>query len=61
MSGRWASLRWTRNQRLPFPTLIPLDSKPLALAAGKLQPGAKPVLAVIVEPETKATRKCGAC
>ena len=34
---------------MPVPTLIPLDGKPLALAVGKLQPGAKPVLALIVE------------
>ncbi|HOX56072.1 MAG TPA: VCBS repeat-containing protein [Candidatus Paceibacterota bacterium] len=41
------------KQRLPFPALIPLDGRPLALAAGALQAGAKPVLAVIVEPESK--------
>lgn len=35
--------------RLPFPTLIPLDGKPLVLAVGSLQPGAKPALAVLVE------------
>jgi hypothetical protein len=35
--------------RLPFPTLIPLDGKPLILAAGKLTPDPKPVLAMIVE------------
>jgi hypothetical protein len=45
--------RLDEKQRLPFPTLIPLDGKPLALAAGKLQAGAKPVLAVIVEQEGK--------
>ncbi len=45
--------RLDEKQRLPFPTLIPLDGKPLALAAGQLQPGAKPVLAVIVEQEGK--------
>ena len=45
--------RLDEKQRLPFPTLIPLDGKPLALAAGKLQAGARPVLAVIVEPEGK--------
>jgi hypothetical protein len=45
--------RLDEKQRLPFPTLIPLDGKPLALAAGQLQAGAKPVLAVIVEPEGK--------
>ena len=45
--------RLDEQQRLPFPTLIPLDGKPLALAAGTLQAGAKPVLAVIVEQEGK--------
>lgn len=45
--------RLDEKQRLPFPTLIPLDGKPLALAAGQLQAGARPVLAVIVEPEGK--------
>jgi hypothetical protein len=45
--------RLDEKQRLPFPTLIPLDGKPLALAAGRLQAGAKPVLAVIVEQESK--------
>ena len=39
------------KQRLPFPTLIPLNGKPLVLAVGKLQPDAKPTLAVIVEQE----------
>lgn len=35
------------QERLPFPELIPLDGKPLALAVGALQPKAKPTLAVI--------------
>jgi len=37
------------NGRLPFPTLIPLDGKPLVMAVGALKPGAKPALAVIVD------------
>jgi len=37
------------NGRLPFPTLIPLDGKPLVMAVGVLKPGAKPALAVIVD------------
>jgi hypothetical protein len=37
------------NGRLPFPTLIPLDGKPLIMAVGELKPGAKPTLAVIVD------------
>lgn len=41
------------NQRLPFPTLIPLDGQPLAMAVGALKPGAKPVLAVIVDQDGK--------
>ena len=32
-----------------FPTIIPLDGKPLVLATGALKPGGKPVLAVIVD------------
>ena len=49
--------RLDEKQRLPFPTLIPLDGKPLALAAGKLQAAAKPVLAVIVEQEGKGDQE----
>ena len=41
------------KERLPFPTLIPMDGKPLVLAVGKLQPGAKPTLAVIVDQDGK--------
>jgi hypothetical protein len=37
------------NGRLPFPTLVPLDGKPLVMAVGALKPGAKPALAVIVD------------
>jgi hypothetical protein len=35
--------------RVPFPVLLPMEGKPLVLAVGLLQPGAKPSLAVIVE------------
>jgi hypothetical protein len=38
-----------KNGRLPFPTLLPLDGKPLVMAVGSLKPGAKPTLAIIVE------------
>ncbi|MGA2751241.1 MAG: VCBS repeat-containing protein [Verrucomicrobiota bacterium] len=38
--------------RIAFPTIIPFDGKPLTMAVGPLQPGAKPTLAVIVEQET---------
>lgn len=41
------------KQRLPFPTLIPMDGKPLVLAVGKLQADGKPVLAVIVDQDGK--------
>ena len=41
--------RLDEKQRLPFPTLIPLDGKPLAMAVGKLQPGAATTLAVILD------------
>ncbi len=51
--GQVGVTRLDEKLRLPFPTLIPLDGKPLALAVGKLQAGAKPVLAVIVEQEGK--------
>src|ERR1035437_10043211 len=51
--------RFDEKQRLPFPTLIPLDGKPLALATGKLQADGKPVLAVIVEQESKGDQEGG--
>ncbi len=38
-----------KSGRLPFPTPLPLDGKPLALAVGPLKPGAKPTLAMIVD------------
>ena len=41
------------KQRLPFPTLLPLEGKPLVLAVGKLKPNAKPTLAVIIDQEGK--------
>ena len=41
--------RLDRKGRLPFPTLIPLEGKPLAMAVGKLSPGAKPTLALLVD------------
>lgn len=39
--------RMDDKERLPFPELIQLDGKPLALAVGALQAGGKPVLAVV--------------
>ncbi len=47
--------RLDEKQRLPFPTLIPLDGKPLAMAVGSLQPNSKPTLAVIVDNDGKRT------
>ncbi len=41
--------RFDDKHRLPFPTLIPFDGRPLVLTVGALQPGAKPTLAVLVE------------
>jgi hypothetical protein len=38
--------------RIAFPTVLPLDGKPLTMTVGPLQPGAKPTLAVIVEQDT---------
>jgi len=41
--------RLDEHGRLPFPTLLPLEGKPLALALGALRPGARPTLAVLVD------------
>jgi hypothetical protein len=41
--------RFDEKQRLAFPTLIPVDGKPLAMAIGVPRPGAKPTLAVVVD------------
>jgi len=38
-----------KTGHLPFPSLLPLDGKPLAMAVGVLKAGAKPVLAIIVD------------
>ena len=38
-----------KHGRLPFPTLLPINGKPLVMAVGALRPGAKPVLAMIVD------------
>jgi len=39
--------------RLPFPTLIPLQGKPLVMAVGRLKPNGKPTLAAIVDQDGK--------
>ena len=41
--------QFDKNGRLPFPTLLPLDGKPLVMTVGPLKPGAKPTLAIIVD------------
>ncbi|HEY4952060.1 MAG TPA: VCBS repeat-containing protein, partial [Verrucomicrobiae bacterium] len=41
--------QFDKNGRLPFPTLLPVDGKPLVMAVGALKPGAKPVLAMILD------------
>ncbi|HUA39140.1 MAG TPA: VCBS repeat-containing protein [Candidatus Sulfopaludibacter sp.] len=41
--------QFDKNGRLPFPALLPIDGKPLVMAVGALRPGAKPVLAMIVD------------
>ena len=43
------------KQRMPFPTLIPMDGKPLVLAVGALRPGARPTMAVILDQDGKRT------
>lgn len=45
--------RLDQKDHLPFPTLIPLDGKPLAFAVGKLQPGAACTLAVLLDQDGK--------
>jgi FG-GAP-like repeat len=44
--------KFDEHGRIAFPTVIPLDGKPLTMTVGPLQPGAKPTLAVIVEQDT---------
>ncbi len=41
--------QFDKHGRLPFPTPIPLDGKPIAMAVGPLKPRAKPTLCVIVD------------
>jgi hypothetical protein len=40
---------YDKQGRLPFPTVIPTEGKPLAMALGPLKPGAPPSLAVIID------------
>jgi hypothetical protein len=41
-----------KNGRIAFPTILPIDGRPLTMAIGPLQPNAKPTLAAIVEQDT---------
>src|SRR5215469_872836 len=41
--------QFDKNGRLPFPTLIPLEGKPIAMAVGPLKPKARPTLCIIVD------------
>jgi hypothetical protein len=41
--------QFDQDGRLPFPTLLPIDGKPLLMAVGALKPGAKPSLCLIVD------------
>ncbi|HEV2329008.1 MAG TPA: VCBS repeat-containing protein [Verrucomicrobiae bacterium] len=41
--------QFDKHGRLPFPTLIPLEGKPIAMAVGPLKNKAKPTLCVIVD------------
>ncbi|MDE3066337.1 MAG: VCBS repeat-containing protein [Verrucomicrobiota bacterium] len=41
--------QWDKQGRLPFPTLLPIDGKPLVMAVGTLHPDAKPALCLIVD------------
>ncbi len=45
--------RLDEKGRLPFPTLVQLDGKPLAMTVGSVKPGAKPTLAIIVDQDGK--------
>jgi hypothetical protein len=48
-----AVARFDDRERLPFPTLIPFEGKPLALAVGALQTQDKSTLAVLVDQDGK--------
>ena len=42
-----------KQGRIPFPTILPIEGKPLAMAVGPLKKGAGPSLAVIVDQDGK--------
>lgn len=41
--------QFTKDGRLPFPTLLPIDGTPLIMSVGPLRRGAKPTLCLIVD------------
>jgi hypothetical protein len=47
-----AVTRLDDKKKLPFPTLIPVEGRPLILAVGKLQPQARPTLAIVTEQDS---------
>jgi hypothetical protein len=44
---------YDKQGRLPFPTVIPMEGKPLAMAVGPARAGQKPTLAVILDQDGK--------
>jgi hypothetical protein len=45
--------RLDEKERLPFPTLIPTEGRPLAMVVGPLQPKAQPTLAALLDQDGK--------
>ena len=45
--------RLDKNGRIAFPEILPTEGRPLALAVGPLQPGARPSLALILDKDDK--------
>ena len=45
--------QYDKQGRIAFPTIIPTDGRPLAMALGSLKPKAKPTLAVILDQDGK--------
>jgi len=42
-----------KQGRMPFPTIVPMEGKPLTMATGALKPGQKPTLAVVLDNDGK--------
>lgn len=45
--------RLDKNGRIPFPTILPVEGKPLAMTVGVIEPQGKPTLALILEQENR--------